>query len=44
MIGAKYEIDVAWGDHLWQKETTYGTIDGPQRPTVAAIHGLEDHQ
>ena len=34
---------VAWGDHLWQRGATYGAIDGPGGPSMAAINGLRDH-
>jgi len=23
-----------WGDHLWQKGTTYGAVDGPGGPIL----------
>jgi len=31
------------GDHLWQGGTTYGTVDGPGGPSVAAVLGPGDH-
>ena len=32
-------IRIVQGDHLWQRGTTYGAIDGPGRPSMAAVLG-----
>ena len=28
-----------WGDHPWLGGTTYGAVDGPARPSMAAMAG-----